>query len=80
MQWELSDPELLHNLSRTELHALANSKLAYADQTRLNDLLARNTDYQLSNREAAELDTLLEQIDELTIIKTRARYTLQKQS
>ena len=44
---------------------------------RLNDLLARNTDDTLMVEEKATLDRLLAQVDQLNIIKTRARYTLQ---
>jgi hypothetical protein len=35
---------------------------------------------QLSTEEIAELDHLLEQIDRLNILKTRARYTLHHQA
>lgn len=70
------DTELLTGLSQAELQALAESKLAPAAQTRLDDLLARNAETQLSPEETAELDHLLEQVDQLTILKTRARYTL----
>lgn len=70
------DPELLVGLSRVELQALAGSKLAPEAQDRLKDLLARNAETQLSAEESGELDRLLEQVDQLTILKTRARYTL----
>lgn len=70
------DPEYLPSLSRDELKALANCKLALADQNRLDELISRNTDAQLSSDEVAELDRLLAQADHLTVLKTRARYTL----
>lgn len=73
----MTDPELLISLEHSALLALAESILAPAAlQTRLNELLTRNSDDQLSAEENAELDGLLEQVDQLTILKTRARYTL----
>ena len=74
-----SDPELLAGLSEAELRALAESKLAPAAQARLDELLAQNKLRSLSEQEDGELDGLLEQVDQLTILKTRARYTLQQQ-
>ena len=71
------DAECLIDLSQSELQALANSMLAPANQSRLDELLARNAETQLSAHEQAELDRLLDQVDHLTILKTRARYTLQ---
>ena len=74
-----SDPDLLSDLSQAELQALAESMLAPDAQTRLNDLLTRSQDNQLTKEEDAELDHLLEQVDQLTILKTRAKYTLNQQ-
>ncbi|HEY9708335.1 MAG TPA: hypothetical protein V6D48_09030, partial [Oculatellaceae cyanobacterium] len=59
-----------------ELQALADSKLAPAAQNQLNDMLVQNADSQLSADEVENLDRLLAQVDQLTILKTRARYTL----
>ena len=73
---DVSDPEILIGLSEAELEALAHSTLALAEQSRLDDLLTQNTEAQLSEAEQAELDRLLNDIDHLTILKTRARYTL----
>lgn len=75
-----TDPELLQGLSEEELQALAQSSLAQADQSRMDDLLARNADSQLSKTEQAELDRLLADVDHLTLLKTRARYTLAQQA
>ncbi|WP_364305839.1 hypothetical protein, partial [Moorena sp. SIO4A5] len=61
-------------LSVDELEALATCKLAVADQTRLDDLVARNVESLLCTDEVAELDDLLGKADQLTILKTRARY------
>ena len=73
------DAELLVGLSQAELQALAEGILAPPAQARLNELLAQNTETQLSAEESGELDRLLEQVDHLTILKTRARYTLNYQ-
>ena len=70
------DEECLVGLSVDELKALATCKLALADQTRLDDLVTRNAESLLSTHEVAELDDLLAKADQLTILKTRAKYTL----
>jgi len=72
------DPDLLTNMSRAELEALAASRLAVASQTRLDGLLAQQNAGTLNQDELAELDELLAQIDQLTLLKTRARYTLKQ--
>ena len=71
-----NDPELLIGLSEAELQALADSKLAPAAKSHLDELMARHQAGQLLVEEIAELDQLLIQIDQLNILKTRARYTL----
>lgn len=71
-----ADAELLADLSRDELQALAESLLASASQSQLDELLDRNAQNQLSADEVVVLDHLLAQVDQLNIIKTRARYTL----
>jgi len=70
------DPDLIPGLSQAELQALAESMLAPEAQVRLNKLLARQKEKQLSAEELDSLDHLLEQVDQLTLLKTRARYTL----
>lgn len=72
--------ELLIGLSDGELDALADSMLAPSAQARLDELLARNTENQLSAEEQAELDRLLDRVDQLTILKTRAKYTLHQKA
>lgn len=76
----VKDPELLQGLSKAELQALAQSALAPADQSRLDDLLARKADATLNEAEQAELDRLVADVDHLTLLKTRARYTLAHQT
>lgn len=70
------DEECLIGLSRDELQALADSKLASAAQNQLDYMLVRNAQSQLSADEVANLDRLLAQVDQLTILKTRSIYTL----
>ena len=71
-----SDPELLTDLNQEELKALAESKLALETQTQLNDLLQKQEEQTLSDVENSQLENILAQIDQLTILKTRAKYTL----
>jgi hypothetical protein len=59
------DAECLGGLNMDELQALAQSQLATVSQTRLTDLLARNTESQISTDEVAELGYLIAQIDPL---------------
>jgi hypothetical protein len=72
-----NDPEILVGSSAGELEALSDSLLAPSAQARLDELLARNAQRQLEAVEVTELDRLLERVDRLTVLKTRARYTLQ---
>ena len=74
-----NDPEILLGLSTGELEALAEGILAPAIQSRLDDLLICNKEGCLSSDEHRELDGLLTQVDQLTLVKTRARYTLRHQ-
>ena len=70
------DSELLIGLSIDELQALAESSLFPKTQMQLQELLIKNSENQLSKVETETLDKLLAQVDQLNIIKTRARYTL----
>jgi hypothetical protein len=72
-----NDPEILVGLSTGELEALSESLLAPSAPARLDELLARNAQSQLEASEVSELDRLLERVDQLTVLKTRAKYTLQ---
>lgn len=71
--------ELLPNMSVEELEALADSQLSPNAQARLDDLLARHAEKQISLEDRQELDRLLRQADQLTILKARARLTLSQQ-
>ena len=72
----VDDPELLVGMSQAELEALAASQLAPNAQDQLEVLLTKQKAGTLSQEKSVELDSLLSQIDQLTILKTRARYTL----
>ena len=74
------ESELLVGLSYDELEALADSTLAPSAHHRLDCLLERNNENRLSADEQLELDRLLTRVDQLTILKTRARYTLRQQA
>jgi hypothetical protein len=71
------DQDCLVGMNQAELQALAHSTLAPVAQSRLNELLDRNAENKLDDKELVELEQLLTQIDHLTLLKTRARYTLQ---
>ncbi len=71
-----TDPDLLWGMSHSELEALANSRLALDEQARLNALLGEQKEHPLSDEQSRDVDYLLAQVDQLTILKTRARYTL----
>ena len=63
-------------VSAEGLTALADMALAPRNQSRLDDLLARNVDGILSEDESQELDLLLKKIDELNLVKARAAFAL----
>ena len=73
-----NDSELLVGMSDDELEALADGKLAPSAQARLDELLVRSGRNQLTADEQSELDVLLARVDQLTILETRARYTLRQ--
>ncbi|MEH2162829.1 MAG: hypothetical protein V7K38_17825 [Nostoc sp.] len=70
------DSKLLIGLSQDELQALAESSLFAKSQIQLQELLIKNSENNLSKEETQILDRLLMQVDQLNIIKTRARHTL----
>ncbi|MBD2728480.1 hypothetical protein H6G96_19700 [Nostoc sp. FACHB-892] len=70
------DSELLIGLNLDELQALAESYLSPKAQIQLQELLVKNSKNDLSDDETETLDRLLAQVDQLNILKTRARYTL----
>jgi len=75
-----NETNTLPNVSSSGLKALANASLTPKDQSRLSDLLARNSEGKLSEQELKQLDVLIGQIDELNLLKARAAFTLRQQS
>ncbi len=73
-----ADEDLLTELSLEELQALADSQLASAEQFQLGKLLTQNAEVQLPPELTTKIDLLLTQVDNLNILKTRARYTLKQ--
>ena len=63
-------------VSAAGLIALADMALAPKNQSKLDDLLSRNTDGALTADETQELDLLLKKIDELNLVKARAAVAL----
>ncbi len=75
----MADAAPLVGLNLVQLEALAEGKLAAADQLELDDLLARHAGGQLSEEETKRLDCILERVDQLNILKARAILTLEQQ-
>ncbi len=73
------DADLLVGLTRSELEALAHSKLSIDQQTRLEELLAEAKARALTPEEEDELNQLLDRIDQLNLLKAKALLTLQVQ-
>lgn len=74
-----NEVDILPNVSSAGLKALANAMLAPLAQSRLDELLAQNSEGTLNEQESRELDDLIEQIDELNLLKARAQFTLRQQ-
>jgi hypothetical protein len=74
-----TNSEILVGLSVAELEASADTFLAPTAQHLLDELLARSKEKQLTASEEAALNGLLDKIDHPTILKTRARLTLDHQ-
>ena len=75
-----ASPELLTGLSAAELRALADSVVAPRHARRLKHLLRMNREKKLGRAEKAELDRLLEESDQVALLKSRAFYTLKVRS
>ncbi|HSH01304.1 MAG TPA: hypothetical protein VLL52_02215 [Anaerolineae bacterium] len=70
------DADLLVGLNREELLALAETQLTTIKQELLSTLLEKNKLGSILEEELEELDHLLAHIDQLNILKARAKYTL----
>lgn len=74
----MNDSEILTNVTTDELEALAAGVLVPASQARLDELVEGAKSSSLSANEEAELDEILHKIDQLNLLKARAKYTLQQ--
>ena len=70
--------KLLTGLSKSDLETLANIMVSPQFQNKLSDFLAKNQEGEISERELAELDKMLAEVDQLTLLKARAMSTLQQ--
>ena len=75
-----NESNILPNVSISGLKALAEARLAPAAQSQLDDLITRNSAGTLTEQESQQLDSLIEQIDELNLLKARADFTLRHQT
>jgi len=75
-----NDPELLTGVSLDELEALAAGVLVPTAQTRMDELLVGAKEHRLTSQEEVELDDLLHKVDQLNLLKARARYTIDRQA
>ncbi len=71
-----ASPEPLSGLSEAELRALAESMLAPRHARRLKLLLRMNREKKLTRALKAELDALLEESDQVALLKAKASYAL----
>lgn len=72
----MSDLNLLTGLSKSDLETLANINVSPEFQTKLSNLLAKNQESKISQSELAELDEMLAEVDQLTLLKAQAMYAL----
>ncbi len=72
----VQDPKILRDLSREQLKALAEGHLTTERETMVHDLLEKKKTSALDLAESELLSSLLEQVDQLALLKARAMYTL----
>jgi hypothetical protein len=73
-----TEQELLTGVSLDELEALAAGVLIPAKQARLDELIEGARQNRLTADEDAELDDLLNKVDQLNLLRARAQYTIQQ--
>ena len=66
----------LAHFSQAELRVLADAALAAGRQEQLHALLEKNRSGGLSAAEETQLDMLLDESDQVALLKARAQYTL----
>ena len=67
----------LLGMSESELEALAEAVVAPERQQEIGDLLAFNREGALTAGQGATLDSLIDEVDQVALLKARALYTLQ---
>ncbi len=75
-QMETTGLDPLRGMSIAELGVLASAVVAPGQQQTLQDLLEKNRSGALAPDEETALDELLEQVDQVGLLKARAQYTL----
>jgi hypothetical protein len=69
----------LTGMNERELKALAEAVVAPEKQQELGSLLQENCSQSLSPADEAALDSLLDEVDQVALLKARALYTLHLQ-
>jgi len=69
----------LMGMNERELNALAEAVVAPEKQQELGSLLQENRSQSLSPADEAALDSLLDEVDQVALLKARALYTLHLQ-
>ena len=75
-QTQATGLEPLRGMSVAELSVLAEAVIAPGQQQTLHELLEKNRSGALTPHEETALDELLAQVDQVGLLKARARYTL----
>lgn len=75
-QTQVTRLEPLLGMSDAELNVLAEAVIAPGQQQTLHQLLEKNQSGALTPHEETALDELLAQVDQVGLLKARARYTL----
>ena len=69
---------VLDTLSDAQLWAVVQRRLTWPEGARLRELTMANKKATLSNREQSELDSLLEQVDRYTLLRSKALLLLKQ--
>lgn len=75
-QTQATGLEPLRGMSVAELNVLAEAVIAPGQQQTLHELLIKNRSGALTPDQETVLDELLAQVDQVGLLKARARYTL----
>ena len=75
---EIETLDVLSGLTDKELHALADAMMPADKQRRLTRLLRKNSLGKIREQEIEELDALLVECQQISLLKVKALLTLQK--